>query len=61
MCHYYTDLLAHHSFVPDKDAKPVPYNRVDWWDHPPGVDVVVGRRLLYDSSYIHLYQLVNYS
>ena len=41
---YYTDLLAHHPFVPDKDAEPVPYSRVDWWDHPPGVDVVVGRR-----------------
>ena len=39
-----TDLLAHHPFVPDKDAKPVPYSRVDWWDHPAGVDVVVGKR-----------------
>jgi len=38
------DLLAHHSFVRDEHAKPVPYSRVEWWDHPPGVEVVVGRR-----------------
>ncbi|XP_065886897.1 uncharacterized protein [Dysidea avara] len=37
------DLIAHHPFVQDDHAKPVPYSRVEWWDHPPGVDVVVGR------------------
>ena len=31
----------------EKDAKPVTYNRVDWWDHPPGIDVVVGKRYQY--------------
>ena len=41
---YIADLLTHHPFVRDKDAKPVPYSRVDWWDHPPGLDVVVGKR-----------------
>ena len=45
MCHYSTaDLLTHHPFVLDKEAKPIPYSRVDWWDHPPGIDVVVGKR-----------------
>ena len=41
------DLLTHHPFVRDEDAKPVAYNRVDWWDHPPGIDVVVGKRYRY--------------
>ena len=41
---YIADLLTHHPFVRDKDTKPVPYSRVDWWDHPAGVDVVVGKR-----------------
>jgi len=39
-----SDLLAHHPFVQDEHAKPVSYSRVEWWDHPPGVDVVVGKR-----------------
>ena len=43
-CIKFTDLVAHHPFVRDDHAKPVPYSKVEWWDHPPGVDVVVGRR-----------------
>ena len=43
---FIADLLTHHPFVRDKDTKPVPYSRVDWWDHPPGVDVEI-KNMLY--------------